>query len=400
MKKYYFGSIFAMIMAFTLTFSFTSCGDDDGDSGSILVNGVEATNLEFEGSFYGKSGIDYKQTIYITSNVTWTVSGVPSWLSVSPSNGNGTMQMTIYPTSENASASSRSATITLSGDGAMARIEVTQSSNLSSVKVTPSNLVALYNQIGWDLTASGSVNTFHWMCVSEREMNRMTEKELLDALLKKESNKFVDDYMFFPSKDNSGNSITQNTTYYICTVAFDLDDKRGEVVKSKITTPAYKDADNDAWISFPNDDLYYTSSGFQFKAVKEGFCDTYHVIYGALPSSYTYPAVAFAFEINYYKKNGVKHWLADSWDMEIVTNYPNDHVFTYNTYLLSNYPLITLFARGVFKDGTESSDMTGGQWDISSNKIPQLIPAPKQIEKDIVLRRSVEEARAKAFSNK
>ena len=231
-------------------------------------------------------------------------------------------------------------------------------------------------------------------------MNRMTEKELLDALLKKESNKFVDDYMFFPSKDNSGNSITQNTTYYICTVAFDLDDKRGEVVKSKITTPAYKDADNDAWISFPNDDLYYTSSGFQFKAVKEGFCDTYHVIYGALPSSYTYPAVAFAFEINYYKKNGVKHWLADSWDMEIVTNYPNDHVFTYNTYLLSNYPLITLFARGVFKDGTESSDMTGGQWDISSNKIPQLIPAPKQIEKDIVLRRSVEEARAKAFSNK
>ena len=105
-----------MIMAFTLTFSFTSCGDDDGDSGSILVNGVEATNLEFEGSFYGKSGIDYKQTIYITSNVTWTVSGVPSWLSVSPSNGNGTMQMTIYPTSENASASSRSATITLSGD--------------------------------------------------------------------------------------------------------------------------------------------------------------------------------------------------------------------------------------------------------------------------------------------
>ena len=271
MKKYYFGSIFAMIMAFTLTFSFTSCGDDDGDSGSILVNGVEATNLEFEGSFYGKSGIDYKQTIYITSNVTWTVSGVPSWLSVSPSNGNGTMQMTIYPTSENASASSRSATITLSGDGAMARIEVTQSSNLSSVKVTPSNLVALYNQIGWDLKASGSVNTFHWMCVSEREMNRMTEKELLDALLKKESNKFVDDYMFFPSKDNSGNSITQNTTYYICTVAFDLDDKRGEVVKSKITTPAYKDADNDAWISFPNDDLYYTSSGFQFKAVKEGF---------------------------------------------------------------------------------------------------------------------------------
>lgn len=400
-KNNYFIGLLTIMMAVTICLGFTSCGDDDDSpSASILVNGIEVTNVEFEGGFNGKSGIDYKQTIYITSNVAWTASGIPSWLSVSPSNGNGTMQMTIYPTSENSSAGSRTATITLSGNGAMAKIEVTQQSNLSKVKVTPTNLVALYNQIAWVLEETGTVNKFQWLCVSEREMNRMTEKELLEQLQRKDASKFADDYMFFPAYDSNGDRITQNTTYYICTVAYDNEDNRGEVVKSKVTTPAYKDADNDAWVSFPSEDLRYGTGGFQFTAVKEGFCDSYHVIYGNMPSSYTYPAVAFAFEIDYYAKNKKKHWLADNWELDIVTNYPNNHTFTYSTSDLDYFPLITIFARGVFKNGTESSDMTGGQWDVSSNNIPRLIPAPKLLEKDLVLKRSEERARAKAFFNR
>ena len=400
-KNNYFIGLLTIMMAVTICLGFTSCGDDDDSpSASILVNGIEVTNVEFEGGFNGKSGIDYKQTIYITSNVAWTASGIPSWLSVSPSNGNGTMQMTIYPTSENSSAGSRTATITLSGNGAMAKIEVTQQSNLSKVKVTPTNLVALYNQIAWVLEETGTVNKFQWLCVSEREMNRMTEKELLEQLQRKDASKFADDYMFFPAYDSNGDRITQNTTYYICTVAYDNEDNRGEVVKSKVTTPAYKDADTDAWVSVPSEDLRYGTGGFQFTAVKEGFCDSYHVIYGNMPSSYTYPAVAFAFEIDYYAKNKKKHWLADNWELDIVTNYPNNHTFTYSTSDLDYFPLITIFARGVFKNGTESSDMTGGQWDVSSNNIPRLIPAPKLLEKDLVLKRSEERARAKAFFNR
>ena len=282
----------------------------------------------------------------------------------------------------------------------MAKIEVTQQSNLSKVKVTPTNLVALYNQIAWVLEETGTVNKFQWLCVSEREMNRMTEKELLEQLQRKDASKFADDFMFFPAYDSNGDRITQNTTYYICTVAYDNEDNRGEVVKSKVTTPAYKDADDDAWVSFPNEDLRYGTGGFQFTAVKEGFCDSYHVIYGNMPSSYTYPAVAFAFEIDYYAKNKKKHWLADNWELDIVTNYPNNHTFTYSTDDLDYFPLITIFARGVFKNGTESSDMTGGQWDVSSNNIPRLIPAPKLLEKDLVLKRSEERARAKAFFNR
>lgn len=371
-----------------------------GETPYIKVNGIDSNSMVFEGGFDGKTGIDYKQTVTITSNVNWTASNIPSWLSVSPSNGNGTVQMTIYPTSENTSSSDRSATITLSGNNASARIEVTQTKVLTIVKVTPSNLVALYNQIGWDLKETGTVNKFHWLCISESEMNRMTDNELLDALLKEDSKKYVDDYMFFPSYDSNGKSIKENTTYYVCTVAFDVNDKRGEVVKSKVTTPAYLDGDKDAWVSFPSEDLRYGTGGFQFTAVKEGFCDTYHAIYGNLPSEYTYPRVAFAFEINYYIQNKKKHWFAENWQLEIVTYYPNNHTFTYYTSLLDRNPLITIFARGVFKDGKESSDMTGDQWDVSDSNAPRRIACQKNTNENIILKRSTEEVRAKRFFQK
>lgn len=369
----------------------------EGEAAYVKVNGVEKTSLQFEGGFDGKSGVDYKQSVTITSNVTWNATDIPSWLSVSPTNGNGSVPMTLYPISENSSSSPRNATIKLTGSGATALIVISQGSDLSTAKVTPTNLVALYNQIGWDLKESGTVNKFHWLCISEKEMSRMTDNELLEALLKEESIKYIDDYMFFPAYDSNGSRITQNTTYYICTVAFDVNDKRGEVVKSKVTTPAYANSDNDAWVSFSSDDMLYGSNGFQFTAVKEGFCDTYHVIYGNLPSDYTYPAVAFAFEINYYKKNNRKHWFAENWELEIITNYPNSHTFTYSTSTLDYFPLISIWARGVFKNGTESSDMTGGQWDISSSNAPKVLARSNVPMRNTVIRRSTEEARARQY---
>jgi hypothetical protein len=216
-------------------------------------------------------------------------------------------------------------------------------------------------------------------------------------LLKQNELKFVDDYMFFPAYDSNNKGITSNTTYFICTVAFDTNEKRGEVVKSKVITPPYVDGDNDAWVSFPTDQIIFDSYGFQFNTVKEGFCDTYHVIYGNMAADERYPNVAFAFEINYYKKNGKKHWLSELWDLEIMTNYPNNHTFTHTTYTLSYFPLMTIYARGVFKDGTESSDMTGGQVDLSGNNVRSFSRTISKPQEDVIIRRSVEEARAKKY---
>ena len=99
-KKEFLWGVLALIVVSLLSVSLQSCGGDDDDDGYIppatedgktpyiKVNGVESTSLQFEGNFNGKSGVDYKQSVTVTSNVTWKATDVPSWLSVSPTNGN------------------------------------------------------------------------------------------------------------------------------------------------------------------------------------------------------------------------------------------------------------------------------------------------------------------------
>ena len=55
-------------------------------------------------------------TITISANQGWTISGVPSWASVSKNSGSGSDTVTITASSENTSTDERSAVITVTGD--------------------------------------------------------------------------------------------------------------------------------------------------------------------------------------------------------------------------------------------------------------------------------------------
>ena len=123
---------------------------------------------------------------------------------------------------------------------------------------------------------------------------------------------------------------------------------------------------------------------------KRGYCNTYHVIYGNLPSSFIYPSSLYAFEINYYLKNGKKHWYAKNWYLEIKTNYINNDTFIYSTDDLSSYPLIVAYGWGVFKDGTLSSDMNGFRYDTSSSSAPKfnMIRSANDVKRNMTIRRS------------
>ena len=380
--------------------SFVSCNDEkDEIKNSILVNGLESSvPLQFEGLFNGKTGIDFKQTVKVQSTVPFTISGVPDWLSISPLSGNGAIDVTIYPKEENLSSTSRTATINLTGVGCSATVKVTQEAGLSSAKVSPLNLVALYDQIGWELTTEGDVNTFQIVCICSDDLRRLTDKELLLLLQSEESAKYVDDYMFFYSYDSYGYDINPNTEYYICSVAYDAHDKRGEIVKTKIVTPSYSNSDNDAWVSI-SDVQYNISSYFQFTATKQGFCDKYHVIYGNLGKSY--PSIAFVFEINYYIKNRKKHWLAQNWELEIITNYPNTHTFVYETSDLYLYPYISICTWGVFGNGTLSSDAMMVRGDVSEDRAPMRgVSRENSKHKNMIILRSEDEKSAREFQNK
>lgn len=396
--------LFLALFVFTGNF-LTSCGGDDGDDSVnventspsspenyITVNGVESASLVFAGDFGGKGGDNFKQYVSVVSNVAWSITDAPDWLSISPSNGNGTVQIEIYPTSENATSSPRTATVRLSSSGGLsATIDVKQNAGKPLCVVEVANEVALYNRICWEYSIGGEVNTFNFLLLSEREYERMTDKEMIEEMNAQEPMKFSDSYIFMTGYDSHLYKITENSVYYIVSLATDAEGKTGELTKKKIITPAYIDATNDAWVYFDN--ITSGPLGFKFDTKKKGYCNTYHLIYGTL-SVLKDPAI-YAFQINYYLKYKKKHWYAEDWDLEIITNYPNDNTFTYVSLDMSDKPICAAYAWGVFENGTLSSDLMGFQWDTSANNIIHKSPSQQDdIQQNVIIKRSVEEQRA------
>lgn len=318
-------------------------------------------------TFNGESGL--KDEFTISTNGHWIISGKPEWLNV-PTSGDGDTKCKIETMSANDTDEERSAELQITADGKNASLRVTQKGLRVKCSIMPTNLVALYDEICFDLKATGNINTFKYLIHSERDLNRLTDKEIEAELAEVESDKFADDYIIFPDSYYSEGSyyyLLPNTTYYICTIAYDVNGKPGALKKTPIKTLKYDDYDNDAFVSFSNE--AYGTGGFTFTCTKEGYCNSYHLIYGNLPASYKkFPRVLYAFEINYYITKRQKHWFAENWELKIETEYPNNHTFTYATSTLSQYPLLVAMAWGVFRDGSVSSDMTGFRYDISQDE--------------------------------
>lgn len=395
--------------------TYTVTVTQEGATGSILIDGTSSSaNRTFEGSFGGNSGIVFKQSLQIVSNVQWNAqvsyetTGQTNWLSISPTTGKGTVTMDIYPTSENETSAERKAVITLSGEGISNTIEVIQKGGKPVCYVEPANAVALYDRIAWEYEATGNVNKFHWILLKESEFNRMTDRELTAELVTMEELKFQDNYLSVAAYDSHENRISSSTTYYMVTLAYNADDKAGELRKVKITTPAYRGVNDDAWVTFDN--LSYISNwgGFGFETIKKGYCDKYHLIYGLYTDKIN-PAV-FAFEINYYLKNRKKHWLADGWGWEIVTSYPNNDSFVYYSSSLpsdirpyaSYIPWCFGYGWGIFQNGEISSDIVGFQVDLTDyNSSPMMVKRNVESKgENVLIRKSLELEKARAIRGK
>lgn len=376
MKKH-LSFLWLIVLLIGTTVAVSSCKKDEPEtpeasvSSSIVVNGTASTRLVFAGLFGSKNGVDFKQTVAVTSNVSWNISGTPTWLSVSPSNGSGNIELSIYPKEENNTASQRSATLTVSGDGVSATIEIVQEPGKPVCTVTPQNEVALYNSICWEYTSNGDVYEFQWMLLKKSDCDRISERELLAEIAEQDLLKYSEGWLSSTGRDSHNNNIVDNTDYYLITLANDQNGNSGELHKTLIKTPAYKDGDADAYVSFSN----FTNSDylFSFDVNKEGRCDNYHLIYGTLESGdYLYKPWA-AFEIKYYLTHKKKHWLAENNDLEIVTNYPNNHTFSYVSFM-EYYPVCAAYGWGLFKDGSISSDMFGFCIDVSESESSETAP--------------------------
>ncbi|MDR2414181.1 MAG: hypothetical protein LBD64_04260 [Odoribacteraceae bacterium] len=73
-----------------------------------------------------QADVNVHSRLEITSNVDWTISGVPSWFTVSVNEGHDNDVATITVTSENATYEERAAVLTIAGDGQTASVTVKQ----------------------------------------------------------------------------------------------------------------------------------------------------------------------------------------------------------------------------------------------------------------------------------
>lgn len=126
-KKEFLWSLLAMLMVATLSVGLTSCEDDDDpDNVSVSMPSVN----------FGESG--GSQSIQVTSNTKWTVSGNPGWLTVSPIQGsnNGAFSLTA---AANTDKNSRNCVLYINAGSASATVTVNQSGKVTEKKVTITN---------------------------------------------------------------------------------------------------------------------------------------------------------------------------------------------------------------------------------------------------------------------
>ena len=101
-----FNKVAVILMAFVSVFLISCSSDDDEEKQSMLT--LDVTNLTFTAT--GQS-----QSMRITSNTHWTISGCPSWLSVNPTRGDNTRDV-IVTANENTSTDSRTCQLIISTD--------------------------------------------------------------------------------------------------------------------------------------------------------------------------------------------------------------------------------------------------------------------------------------------
>ena len=220
---------------------------------------VGSNNINFacgdEKNFQGDT-----KSLQIRSNTTWTISGLPAWLGLSSTSGNGDQMVTLTTKSFNNSSKSRTATLTISCNDGSASATVTLSQEAGLIPdctVSPTNIIILYNGVAFDYNYGKNVARYFRGYLEKSLVGTMSEREIIDVLEEKFDRKPVnkDEFTDFPGLD-------ENTSYYIYTLGYDSEGKRGELTRVEITTK--KRLDNwtlnepMAWISeITQDDTYW-----------------------------------------------------------------------------------------------------------------------------------------------
>lgn len=111
----------------------------------------------------------------VSSNISWQISASAPWLGVSPTSGAGNAVVTLTANTANTSTSPRSASITISGNGAAIVGPVSQAGQTSQMSITPANatlgaasgssaMLNVTSNTNWSVTSNVS-----WLVLSQSQ---------------------------------------------------------------------------------------------------------------------------------------------------------------------------------------------------------------------------------------
>ena len=271
MKKFFLKMLPVFLVA-AVSIGFTSCGDPDPidgpiDNDYVRVNGMSETSL----SFSSNSGIEYKQTVQVSSNVNWVVNGIPDWLSVSPTNGNGEVSMTIYPKTENnKDDKARTAELILTSGASQAIVRITQDTDLDDgAYVIPTNIVTLYNGIAFDYKFGNNVSYYYRGYMEKTAAASMTDSEIIQEL---ETN-----FRRYTISDNEVavfDGLDEGVAYMVYTIGYNKDGERGKLTKNEVRTKTLQNNEPVASITSPS----VSGNNWVWSVEKSATCDSYYMI--------------------------------------------------------------------------------------------------------------------------
>ena len=125
-KKNFLWSMLVIGMTAMLSVGFTSCNGEDPE---IIVNQTSVNFPENGGT----------QTIQVTSNADWNVSGIPVWLTVAPTQGKKKNKTLTITAQANTDDKDRSCVLYVNADGALAMVNVSQSGHTKSTSIRITN---------------------------------------------------------------------------------------------------------------------------------------------------------------------------------------------------------------------------------------------------------------------
>lgn len=220
-KQNYLWTLFCFVVTTTMSLGFVSCGGGDDPEVLLKVNPTEISLLAEKGS---------NSTFSIITDGEWQANCASDWLHLSSTSGNGDATITVSAVSANDSDVKRDAIINVQSGDKVVSINVSQDAKYISAyaDVNIDNMVILTKSIAFEVTGRGNVSFFRLVTLPKSSSAGLTDDKIVSQNTK--NWELADDEVYWIP------DLTQNTDYYLYTVAFDEKGNQGPVQRFEFKT--------------------------------------------------------------------------------------------------------------------------------------------------------------------